>query len=160
MMAAGLVFAASHSIEGKKVGIAFLAGWLFYISAWLPDGYAPRDIIYAVSGDKLKSPQLWMASDIIVLLYIAILARRQWWGVVLILTFSVQIASHVMRIMDYFDFATYSNILDKIFIVQIAVFIALGWPNVRDRVIDFTRSKWHSHPVHKKGETLPWGRRE
>lgn len=151
MMAAGLAFAASHSIEARKAGLAFLAGWLFFIAAWLPDGWNPRDIIYSVSGDKIKSPQLWIASDTILMIYIAILAIRQWWGIVIVLSLAVQIAFHVTRIMDVFDFATYSNILDKIFIVQIAVFLVLGWPNVRDRLRHFVGSKFRPYGLHREG---------
>lgn len=157
---AALWFARHHSAKALHCAIALTIGWMFYVSAWLPHGYTPNNIIKAWTGESVKSQILWAFCDFFVCAFIAERALTKWWGIVLYVSFAVQSALHVINLTDTIDFATYSNILDKIFIVQIAVFIALGWPNVRHRVIDFTRSKWHSHPVHKKGEILPKGRGE
>lgn len=154
VMAAGLISAAFYSSEARKAAIAFFIGWLFYVSAWLPDGYNPRDIIYIGTGEKIASPQLWSMMDCVVALYIAYVGFPKWWSLVLWLSFTVQINFHILRLVDVFDFQTYSSILDKIFIIQIAVFLVLGWPNVRSRIAHIIANHRRPHSVPAKSEKL------
>lgn len=151
VMAAGLISAAFHPLEARKAAIAFFIGWLFYISAWLPDGFNPRDIIYIGTGEKIASPQLWAMMDCVVALYIAYIGFPSWWSLVLWLSFTIQINFHILRLFDVFDFSTYSSILDKIFIIQIAVFLVLGWPNARNFIADTISHYRRSHSVATKG---------
>lgn len=152
--AAAIWFAAHHSMEAKRAAIALAIGWLFYVSAWLPDGYNPRDIIYIGTGEKIASPQLWSMMDCVVALYIAYVGFPKWWSLVLWLSFTVQINFHILRLVDVFDFQTYSSILDKIFIIQIAVFLVLGWPNVRSRIAHIIANHRRSHSVPAKSGKL------
>lgn len=160
VMAAGLVSAAFHSLEARKCAIAFFIGWLFYISAWLPDGYSPRDIIYIGTGEKIASPQLWAMMDCVVSLYIAYIAFPKWWSLVLWLSFTIQINFHILRLLEVFDFQIYSSILDNIFVLQIAVFLVLGWPNVRNRIVDIISHYRRSASVTAKGRKFARRRSE
>lgn len=149
--AAAIWFAAHHSMEARKSAIALTIGWLFYISAWLPDGYNPRDIIYIGTGEKIASPQLWAMMDCVVSLYIAYIAFPKWWSLVLWLSFTIQINFHILRLLEVFDFQTYSSILDNIFVLQIAVFLVLGWPNVRNLIVDIISHYRRSTSFATKG---------
>jgi len=141
---AGVYFARYHSMDAFRAAFALMLGWLFYVSAWIPDN-SPHFVIKRELGWDISSVELWSLCDCLVGLYILSLAWDKWWGLTLWASFTVQCCLHILRINEVFDFALYSSILDKIFLGQIVVFLFLGWPNVRNNISDIIAG-WRDAP--------------
>lgn len=131
--------AVHHSSDAGKSASAIFLGFLFYICAWAPEGWSPRDIIFTLTGEKLKSQYLWMLCDYTVGMYIASLAIDRWWGLTLFISFMIQVCFHIAKIYDRMIFETAAFYVDKIFHVQLLIFFILGgkkpwidlWHNLR-----------------------------
>jgi hypothetical protein len=123
-----VIVALYHSREAYLSSIALFLGFLFYITAWAPDGWNPRDIVFTLTGEKIKSAWFWIFGDYLVLMGIGALAIDTWWGCVLVLTFLSQISLHIFKIYDMIDSWYYLFSLDQLFHIQIMTFLVIGIP--------------------------------
>lgn len=115
-----------HSPTARNVAIAVFLGFLCYIWAWAPDGWSPRQLVYAATGEKIKSAFYWILCDILVLLYIASVAINRVWGVALVLLFATQVCLHIFKIYDMEKEIQYLPWLEITFKMQMTVLLFLG----------------------------------
>lgn len=128
-----------HSSDAVKSASAIFLGFLFYCCAWAPEGWSPRDIIFDLTGEKLKSQYLWMLCDYTVGMYIASLAIDRWWGTALFVSLMIQVCFHIAKIYGYMTFETAASYVDAIFYLQLLVFFLLGgkkpWSDLFHRTV-------------------------
>lgn len=138
---AALVAAGFHSKMALKCAAAFAVGWLICTWTWVPD-YAPQVTLRKHFGLDAQAMHIWAIADSLVGAYILEKTKGLWWGIVLFGLYWVQCGLHVVNLSDLSDFGVYSLWLDRIYILQASVFLFIGWPNVRNRVLDCINRRW------------------
>ena len=106
-----------------KAAIALFIGFLCYITAWAPWDLSPRDTVFALTGEKIKSAVFWAVFDYMVLLYIASIAIDRKLGLLLAFTYLIQVCLHVFRIYDMIPAGQHQLWLDFVFRIQILIFV-------------------------------------
>ena len=136
MCAVGAFFAAHISMDGRRIGLAFLAGWIAYVSAWLPSINPaiqnPAELLGLES-----SRQIWATVDCLIGLYVIERATDKWWGISLFGTYSIQVAMHSLSFLHVIEDGLYFLILNWFFGAQVLIFILAGQHNVRDRLVGY-----------------------
>lgn len=126
-------------------GLTILAGWLLYVAAWTP--YAP-----AIWLPWFSHTDIWAMTDLAIAAVILGVARDRWWAMALWGLLFTQILSHVCYQFFGLDFATYSTMLDALFLGQLSVFFMLGGGRIVDFVSDSYDHGWH---VLRPSRTAP-----
>lgn len=147
-----MIMAFFHSRIAFFGTIAIFIGFLFYCSAWAPDGFSPRDIVFALSGEKIPSAVFWALGDTVVMLIIAGIAIDRFWGMMVALLFMFQICLHILKIYHYIDRGFYQFFLDRIFNIQMLIFLLIGYGPTS---LAITRFRTHIATwLHRKGKSM------
>jgi len=156
MCLAAVMAARFHSNKAMKCAIAFAAGWVICTWTWIPE-YAPQVTIRKQFGIDAQAMHIWALSDCLVGAYILEKTKGLWWGIAIFGMYWIQCGLHVVYLSDMTEFEVYSLWLDRIYILQASIFLFIGWPNVRNSVLDCINNGWHGLDSHK---AAPSQRRE
>lgn len=137
MCAVALWFAAHSSISVRQCAVAFFFGWMAYVSAWSSDIHptlvSPASWLYA-HGFDAHSEDIWIVADVLCGLFVMERAALTWWGRSLWISYITQGAFHIWY-KNGLDWEIYQPILTGVFWGQVAIFIMVGMPHVRDRCL-------------------------
>lgn len=114
----------------------FAALWVMFEATY----YMPLTMLWNV-GVMLWPEDLWAMFDGIAGLLILAIGFRTWWGWTLWATYIIQEIMHMMyRQLGIWDYPLYGNALDKVFLIQAAVFLLGGSGGVAEYVGGIYRS--------------------
>lgn len=131
----GIVFGAHFPVGEKRSGLVLslllTATWLVYISAWTSTPVGPAL--------GLLNRDVWQFDDCFVGVVALALGYRRWWGWAIwsgAMTFEM---FHQAYVWGLWDFEAYSYTMDKVLLLQLAVFLIVGGPGIGARISDIAR---------------------
>lgn len=130
-MCAAAVMVAAFSRHDRRelvaIGLLICANFMFCNLAYTP--YAPKYALAAIGFD-VSSKELWMLADTLVSAGALILAWHRWWGWVIWVLAWVQIFAHALRMDKLVDEFLYTDVLQIVLLIQLAVLFVIGGPGL------------------------------
>lgn len=133
----GAVFFAAFAPKDQRgdavaASLVLLFVWILYVASWT--SWSPAAFLRSLTGMSVKSPDVWMYTDALAGGAVVLVAFQRWWGWALWASFVGMFVTHVAKSVGLLGFGPYSDILDGLFLAQVALLYLIGGRGVGDRL--------------------------